>query len=746
MNNASELINGILIDSSAKSLVIFIAILVVLFVLRMRKSAHSHVHASHRVWVFLVASMLLLPVLSVMLPGLSIPAPWLTYNSSDTNTISSVSAEQSVDLIENEAFHSKAEQLSEAPSLSGFADLAPAAELKPEAETFQQPTNTAETFRSDSIVVPVESTNSIAVPWAYIFTIIWATVSALLVLRIFLAKLWTLGLIKRSNQLEWPEDVVLASVVESEEVNSPAVSGLFSHTIILPLAWRQWDDEKRKAVIAHELAHVDRRDGLATFFAQINVALFWFNPIAWIAKLKVSRLAELACDQHAVLETGDRLGYAKQLIEIAAAKIGKTFQPGIPMAARYGISERIEMLLDTTRPFTKKASRIFVGTLLLIGVPTLLVIAAVHPSQDDPRTGAQKAAEDWIRFEDGETILTFRGEIVDADGKPAVNPQIRSKDAVNLKVTGNEFEFDVVLENWHMPGVNLIAESDDKDRVAVFRIFSRAMRASASQFHRITLQPTISFDFKVVHEGKPISDAKVSATTEAQSFTNTGVTNSDGVVTLNFPNDSTLGNILAWNDQRMIGGYSFDRDPVRDPKLPLHEIELSKCIDQKIRLVDAGTGKPLVGAKFTSEVATLPGYNYLSRYEVDEMGTYVTDEKGEAIDRWFPDWNPVHFYIDLDPEFEYGQGWSKSGEGEPELVDGVFVCEYEQPKALRRVPYTGQLVFPDGVNVAKGGFELELSSFQHPEEEPRGHAYLSNRRQWELHRRSHPRGDLQNRG
>ena len=715
MSNASEMISGMLIDSSIKSLLVFIAVLIVLFFLHMRKSVHSHVHAAHRVWVFLIVSMLLIPILSLALPGLSVPIPMLSYNSAKANSTSTSPSELAPELRKDDSLHGQTgaltetltKRIDESNRPKGIDESEFGQENHP-AENLPQPI-TGVTFRSDSVVVPIETAKSKSMPWHLVFTMAWATVCGLFITKMLVAKVWTLGLLRRTNTIAWSEDVANARVVESEEVDSPAVSGLFSHTIILPISWRAWDNEKRRAVIAHELAHVDRRDGLVVFLAQLNVALFWFNPISWIAKAKVNRLAELACDQQAVLETGDRLGYAKQLVEIAAAKIGKKFQPGISMAAKYGISERIEMLLDTTRPFTRKASRIFVGTLLLIGVPTLLVIAAVQPSSGDQRTGAEKAAQDWIRFEDGKTILTFRGEIVDADGKPAVNPQIRSEDLINLKVTGNEFEFDVVLENWHMPGVNLIAESEDKNRVAVFSIFSRAMRASASQFHRLTLKPTISFDFKVVHEGNPISDAKVTATADAQSFTATGVTNIDGVVTLNFPNDSRLENVLAWNDQRMIGGYFFNGDPIRDPKLPLHEIELGNCIDQKIRLVDSGTGKPLAGFKFKSE-------GNVPRYIVDEMYTLVTDEKGEAIDCWFPDGDAADLYIELDREFEYGQGWSKSGDGEPELVDGVFVCEFEQPEGLRRLPYTGQLIFPDGVDVAKNGLKVELRSFQHPEE------------------------------
>ena len=327
MTNVSELINGILIDSFAKSVVILMAVLAVLSVLHFKKSVHSHVHASHRVWVFLIVSMLLVPLLSIALPRLSVPVPFLSSNSTETASTANASAEVPVNSSEPDKLRGKAKAFSSGESPNEIVDSAFGEEALRDVETLQPRIATADTSRSSPIVIPVKTTSSDAIPWSCVVAITWAAVCVLLISRMFVAKIWTLRLLRRASDIAWSEDIGSARIVQSEEVSSPAVSGLFSHTIILPASWRQWDDEKRQAVIAHELAHVDRRDGLVVFLAQLNTALFWFNPIAWIAKAKVNRLAELACDQQAVLVTGDRLGYAQKLVEIAAAKAAMRFSP-----------------------------------------------------------------------------------------------------------------------------------------------------------------------------------------------------------------------------------------------------------------------------------------------------------------------------------------------------------------------------------------------------------------------------------
>jgi hypothetical protein len=106
---------------------------------------------------------------------------------------------------------------------------------------------------------------------------------------------------------------------ESPLVAAPLTAGLLSPVVVLPTAWREWPGDRLRACLAHERAHVERRDTLVAFLAQINRALFWFHPLAWWLERALARSAEEAADEAAVRTTGDRRQYARALIDVADA-------------------------------------------------------------------------------------------------------------------------------------------------------------------------------------------------------------------------------------------------------------------------------------------------------------------------------------------------------------------------------------------------------------------------------------------
>jgi hypothetical protein len=95
--------------------------------------------------------------------------------------------------------------------------------------------------------------------------------------------------------------------------------GITHPKILLPCSWSEWPHEKLRAVLAHELAHLQRRDTLTTFVAHLNRCVFWFHPLAWWLLSKLALTAECACDDTAVLTIGDRRKYAGMLLDMAEA-------------------------------------------------------------------------------------------------------------------------------------------------------------------------------------------------------------------------------------------------------------------------------------------------------------------------------------------------------------------------------------------------------------------------------------------
>jgi beta-lactamase regulating signal transducer with metallopeptidase domain len=110
-----------------------------------------------------------------------------------------------------------------------------------------------------------------------------------------------------------------APVLESSLVATPVTAGIFASRIILPSGWRSWPPEKLRACLAHEMAHIRRRDTLVAFLAHINRCVFWFHPLAWWLERTLAASAEDAADEAAIRAIGSRHRYAEVLLDIAEA-------------------------------------------------------------------------------------------------------------------------------------------------------------------------------------------------------------------------------------------------------------------------------------------------------------------------------------------------------------------------------------------------------------------------------------------
>jgi TonB family protein len=96
-------------------------------------------------------------------------------------------------------------------------------------------------------------------------------------------------------------------------------------------------------VLAHELAHIRRRDPAILLLAQLANVVYWFHPLCWFAAARLRMESERACDD-AALRIGLRpSGYAGELLDLA-----RLFnpQPAIPMAATSHLESRVKSILD----------------------------------------------------------------------------------------------------------------------------------------------------------------------------------------------------------------------------------------------------------------------------------------------------------------------------------------------------------------------------------------------------------------
>ena len=136
---------------------------------------------------------------------------------------------------------------------------------------------------------------------------------------------------------------------ESDRLMTAATCGWRRPIVLLPLAWRDWTEDQRRAVLAHELAHVASGDYLTCVLAQLGLALHFYHPLVhWlVARLRLEQ--ELAADATAAALAGGRRAYLTTLAELALhsqeRSLGWPAHTFLPTPGTF--LRRIEMLRDS---------------------------------------------------------------------------------------------------------------------------------------------------------------------------------------------------------------------------------------------------------------------------------------------------------------------------------------------------------------------------------------------------------------
>lgn len=163
------------------------------------------------------------------------------------------------------------------------------------------------------------------------------------------------------------------NIYESEFVDSPFVFGVVKPNIYLPM---HMDEGTAAYVIAHERAHLARRDHWWKVLGYLVLALHWFNPLVWVAYILFCRDIELACDEKVVkgLDGAARADYSQALLSCAAP--GRTVA-ACPLAFGEG---NIKMRVKSALHYKKPA--FWVAAAAVLAVVIMAVCFLTNPRSD----------------------------------------------------------------------------------------------------------------------------------------------------------------------------------------------------------------------------------------------------------------------------------------------------------------------------------------------------------------------------
>jgi len=150
--------------------------------------------------------------------------------------------------------------------------------------------------------------------------------------------------------------------------------------------WARFDVSQQDAVLAHELAHLKRRDHWVRRLEVVVLRLYWWDPVAWWARRQLERTEEECCDAWVIWALPAAApAYAEALVATTAFLSG--LRQRLPMGASGAgrtlpLKRRLNMILCDLR--TGSAARTAPRTVLIVGVlslPFLPAVASARPAQ-----------------------------------------------------------------------------------------------------------------------------------------------------------------------------------------------------------------------------------------------------------------------------------------------------------------------------------------------------------------------------
>jgi beta-lactamase regulating signal transducer with metallopeptidase domain len=176
----------------------------------------------------------------------------------------------------------------------------------------------------------------------------------------------------------------------------PLATGVLRPEIVLPARVHSLDAEHQRPILAHELAHVVRRDPAWRLVSLLIERVLFFQPLNRVASDRMAACAELASDDWAARHTDEPLALARCLTEVASWLLPATGGSPrgalvSPMAASSQLRDRVLRLLDPHRPVAPRRGLGIAAAVLLAGV----ALAAPGVSTGEPpRVSAVKASAD----------------------------------------------------------------------------------------------------------------------------------------------------------------------------------------------------------------------------------------------------------------------------------------------------------------------------------------------------------------
>ena len=269
-----------------------------------------------------------------------------------------------------------------------------------------------------------------------------------------------------------------ATITFSDAVNTPATIGVRRPLILLPKRILEMPPAVQRAVIAHELLHVKRRDWLHTLLEEFWCAVLWFHPAARLLASRLSLSREMVVDQATLALTRDRRAYAEALLAFATPQ---PRLPGVtPLIGRRHVSQRISLITEET---IMSRRRVFASFVVALSVCSMATASAVSVL---PMTAVAVQAKKIYKATDGIVLPAVVKEV-----KPSY-----AAGAMQRKIQGSVWMAVVVLETGDVGEVRVTKPLDEElDQKAVEAAKQWKFKPGTKDGKAVAVEVTVEMTF-----------------------------------------------------------------------------------------------------------------------------------------------------------------------------------------------------------------------------------------------------------
>ena len=297
----------------------------------------------------------------------------------------------------------------------------------------------------EGVTVPTNNGNNVMT----ILTIVWI-IGILLLATYTVISYWRLHR-KVDTAVRYKDNIF-----QSENVSSPFVLGIINPRIYLPFSMNEQDMEH---VVAHEQAHIRRKDHWWKPLGFLLLTIHWFNPLMWLAYVLLCRDIELACDEKVIkgLSNEQRADYTQALV---ARSVNRRMIAACPLAfGEVGVKERVKSVMNYKKPAFWV---IIIAVIVCVGVAVCFL---TNPKQDSYtlRIVVPAGSQEEFVYTD-EEVSTVRNSIKIWSGDGLgdtevllfpVNKTAETGYTATYLTHGMPVEFDAEKDTWFKIGVNM---------------------------------------------------------------------------------------------------------------------------------------------------------------------------------------------------------------------------------------------------------------------------------------------------